>query len=51
MAGPGVPAGGGQLPPAVLAGSRADAPRRDLPAPHRAGGETEARPSQVGIGV
>ncbi|XP_037231502.1 SH2B adapter protein 3 isoform X2 [Falco biarmicus] len=40
------PRGGGQLQAAVLAGSRADVPLRDLPVPHLAGGETEARPCQ-----
>lgn len=45
------PRGGGQLQAAVLAGSHADAPLRDLPAPHLAGGETEARPCQVGMGM
>ncbi|XP_075625849.1 SH2B adapter protein 3 isoform X3 [Balearica regulorum gibbericeps] len=39
---------GGQLQAAVRAGSRADALRRDLPAPHLAGGETEARPCERG---
>lgn len=38
---------GGQLLASVLAGSRADTPLRDLPAPHLAGGETEAWPCQV----
>ncbi|XP_054075673.1 SH2B adapter protein 3 isoform X2 [Rissa tridactyla] len=42
------PRGGGQLQAAVLAGSPRDAPRRDLPAPHLAGGETEARPCKCG---
>lgn len=43
--------GGGQLPAAVLAGSCADTPLPDPPAPRLAGGETEARPCQVGMGM